>query len=926
MADPRPSGTITFLFTDLEESARHWEEHPTAMGAALARHDALLRAAVARHGGVVFKTVGDAVYAAFAVAPAALAAALAAQRDVQAEDWGVVASLRVRMALHVGQAEERDGDYFGQPLNRVARLLGTGHGGQVLLSLAASELIRDHLPDGAGLRDLGEHRLRDLYRPERIAQLLAPDLPATFPPLRTLDRLPTNLPAQPTPFLGRERELTRAVALLRPGTDRPDPSPRLLTLTGPGGIGKTRLALQVAAELLDSFSDGAWFVDLAPLTDPALVPSVIATALGVQEEGDRPLLASLIADLQNKRLLLVLDNFEQVAAGAATVADLLAACPGLAVLATSRTRLRLRGEQELAVPPLALPEPGRPPSLERLTQYEAVALFIARARELRPDFAVTNENAPAVAAICARLDGLPLAIELAAARVKLLPPQAMLPRLERRLGLLTGGAWDLPVRQRTMRDAIAWSHDLLSEEEQTLFRRLAVFAGGCTMEAAEAVAGSDGGLDVLTGLAALVDGSLLREGEDPSGEPRFTMLETIREYALERLEASDEATPIRQRHTDWCLAFADRAPAGLAGSEQESWLGRVDAEHDNLRAALGWGRERGEVEQGLGIVVGLCPFWQMRGHLTEGRRWLASVLAGSAGAANETRSLALLCAGALAWRQGDAVPARTLFEEALALSRALGDRPGTGRALGNLGQVEWEQGNLPRAEALSEEALAIFRALGDTRGIAIGLLNLGALTTDAERARALNEESLALHRALEDRHGIAHVLNNLGVLARNAGDDGRARTLYEESLALSRALEDPRGIALALYNLGMLAWELGDVGRAGGYYDEALTLLRELGDRALIASCLEAIAEMAAPGQPSAAARLYGAAEALREAIGVPPRADYEASMRAAVTAVGAALGEEAFADAWAAGRAMSPEAASASAVAVARDLASPTG
>jgi predicted ATPase/class 3 adenylate cyclase len=568
-----PSGTVTFLLTDIEGSTRLWELYPESMRPALVRHDALISETVHRQGGTVIRSrgEGDSLFAVFARATDAVAAAGAAQQQLQAEKWSTPTPLRVRMALHTGEADLRGGDYYGSAVNRCARLRAAAHGGQVLLSGATQALVQDQLPEGISLHDLGEHRLKDLVRPERIYQLRHPDLPADFPPLKTLDTRPNNLPVQPTPLLGREGELETARGLLR------QDDVRLLTLTGPGGTGKTRLGLQAAADLADEFEDGVFFIALASVSDPELVGSAIAQALGVRETGEPSFSQSLKRALREKQLLLLLDNFEQVLPAGRLVSELLASCPRLKLLVTSRAALHLRGEREFPVPPLALPDPRRLPAVETLLQYAAVGLFIQQALAVKPDFAVTNENAPAVAEICHRLDGLPLAIELAAARVKLLSPQRMLSRLESRLNLLTGGARDLPARQQTLRGAITWSYDLLEAEEKSLFQRLAVFVGGCTLEDAEAVCSSNGDLelDVLGGTGSLVDKSLLRHEERGEDEARLTMLETIREYALERLEESGERDELRRRHAHHFLELAEAAAPRIQSADQGAWLRRL---------------------------------------------------------------------------------------------------------------------------------------------------------------------------------------------------------------------------------------------------------------------------------------------------------------------------------------------------------------
>ncbi len=906
----KPTGTVTFLFTDIQGSTKLWERNPSAMSGALARHDEILQGAIEDHGGFVFKTVGDAFCAAFATAPDGLEAALEAQRALLTEEWSeAVGTLKVRMALHTGAAEERGGDYFGPPLNRVARLLSAGQGGQILLSLATQELVRDNLPDGADLRDLGERRLKDLFRPERVFQLVGPDLPASFPPLKTLDARANNLPAQPTPLVGREKELGEIAATLgREGV-------RLLTLTGPGGTGKTRLGLQTAAEMLDGYEDGSFFVALAPVTDPELVTSAIAGALGVVETGEQPLAQSLEDYLRAKELLLVLDNFEQVLEAGPLVGGLLAACPKLKVLATSRAPLGIYGEREYPVPPLGLPDPKRLPPIERLTQYEALRLFIERAQGVKPGFEVTSENAPAVAEICVRLDGLPLAIELAAARVKLLPPQKILERLGSRLKLLKGGARNLPERQQTLKGAIDWSHELLEDEERILFRRLSVFSGGCTLEAAETVCDAEGDPDmaVLEGVGSLVDKSLLRQEEGLEGEPRFSMLQTIREYALERLEESGEAEGTRQRHAEYFLAFAEEVEPKLKGSQQIEWFDRLEEEHDNFRAALSWSLELGETEMGLRLVGALMWLWGVRGYYGEGRLWAETALGKEGQTTAAARAKVLAWAARMAQQQGDFDRAEEACEQGLELLQQSGER---GEAelylritLG--GMVAW-RGNPERAAETLEEGLALSREIRDKWWIGAFLNNLAIVAAargDHTRNRELLKESLALFREIGDRYNISYGLLNLGQDALLAGDQERGVALLEESVEVFRELGSKWELASALALLGYAAQLADDLQRATALYEESLTLSREAGMKANIGECLEGLADIAgARGEAVRAARLYGAAEALREAVGYPLTAEDLALMEPYLAAARSQLDEAVWQRAWEEGRAMALE------------------
>jgi predicted ATPase/class 3 adenylate cyclase len=868
-----PTGIVTFLFTDIEGSTKLWERDAEAMQGALARHDAILHSVTREHDGYVFKTVGDAFCCAFSTAAEAFEAALEAQRALLTEEgWPEqTGPLRVRMALHAGAAEERDGDYFGPPVNRVARLLSAGHGAQVLLSLAARELVRDRLPPGVKLRDLGEHRLKDLFGPERVFQLMVPSLPAEFPPLRTLEGRPNNLPLQPTPLVGRESEVEEVAERL--GGDEV----RLLTLTGPGGTGKTRLALQVGADLLEEFDDGVFFVSLATITHPELVPSTIAGSLRLRESVGQSLTETLEGYLHHKRLLLILDNFEQVLEGTPVVGELLGGCPNLKVLATSRIPLRLYGEQEYPVPPLEVPDPLRLPPLGRLVQYEAVRLFVERAKAVKPDFEITNNNASAVAEICVRLDGLPLAIELAAARTKLLPPRELLSRLGNRLRILKGGARNLPARQQTLRATIDWSYDLLDEGEKTLFRRLSVFSGGSTLEAIEEICDPQGELEALEVVGSLLEKSLLRREEGADGGSRFAMLETVREYAREKLEESGEAEETRRRHAEHYLALAETAELELLGAGQGRWMRRLRTEFANLREAHAWSlkpdedsRESAE-ELRLRLAGALWRFWQMEG-MKEGRRWLETTLE----------------------RDSRGFPA----------VRA--------KALSGLGFILIFQQDYERAIAVLEEAVALYRGLGDSSGAAFALGNLGYAVLHGdyrERVPAFVWEAEALMQADLDGHARTFLRIIVASAAIGQGDLDAAVPQLEESLALSRELGDRRSVSMALFTLGMTELRRGNLERGAKLLEEGARITRELGDRLGAAYFALALGKLSVlRGSPVRAARLWGAAEALREQIGISlSKFDLAASgYEQDLARVRSALEEATFEAAWAEGHAMS--------------------
>jgi predicted ATPase/class 3 adenylate cyclase len=902
-----PTGTVTFLFTDIEGSTKMWERDSSLMQVALARHDEILRSAIEERGGYIFKTVGDAFCAAFPTGPDALEAALDTQRRLLSSEWEQTGPLKVRMALHTGAAEERDGDYFGPPVNRVARLLSAAHGGQVLLSLPTQELVRDQLPGGTSLRDLGEHRLKDLFRPERVFQVLAPELPSEFPPLRTLEAYRNNLPLQLTPLIGREKEVAEVCDLLR-GDET-----RLLTLTGPGGTGKTRLALQAAADLLEDFSNGAFLVPLATLTQAELLLPTVAETLGVRETGEQPLDETLKAYLHERHLLLLLDNFEQVLGAAPTVTGLLAGAPGLKVLATSRAPLGLYGEKEYAVPPLSVPDVRHLPDLKTLSQYEAVRLFIERAKSGKADFEVTDESAPAVAEICVRLDGLPLAIELAAARIKMLPPRAMLQRLSSRLKLLTGGARDLPERQRTLRGTIEWSHALLDAGEQLLFGRLAVFSGGRTLEAIEAICDAEGDLpvDAFDGVSSLLDKSLIRQEEGPNGEPRFVMLETVHEFAREKLEQSGEAEQIKRVHAEYFLTLAEEAYPELRGPDQLEWLERLEAEHDNMRAALSWAMGRKEAELVLRLGSTLSWLWSVRGYHSEGRRWLEEALAMDGRGSPEVRAMALAGAGVLASEQGDLDRAQEACEEGLELlaNEAREASEAKLNLLAFLGWVAWQREEHDKATELFEEGLALSREMNDTWWLANSLSNLATVSHsqgDSERATELYEESMDLFREQGDKQSLTYCLTNLAMVACSQGDLRRAAQLTEESVALQRELGARGDVALGLCNLGWIALLQDDLGRAADLYRESLSLSWEIGLNPLVQSALEGFACLAgAKGEAERAVRLWGAAQTLHEIKGILRDTDFldEADVR--ISAVRSGMGEEVWEEAWRKGRTM---------------------
>jgi len=897
-----PTGTITFLFTDIEGSTKLWEEHPEAMKIALAQHDSLLQQAIESYNGCVFKMVGDAFCASFPTAPDALDAALAAQRSVSAEAWGDT-PIRVRMALHTGMAEERNGDYFGPPLNRVARLLSAGYGGQTLLSLATQELVRDQLPQGASLIDLGQHRLKDLFRPEHVYQLSVSDLTTEFPPLRTLDAKLTNLPAQPTPLIGLEREVAAILALLR----RDDV--RLVTLTGTGGTGKTRLSLQVAADLLDEYEHGVWFVDLSPIIDPALVVSTIAGALGVRESGSQPLTDTLRDYLREKQLMLVLDNFEQIVKAAPIVSELLTASLKLKLIVTSREVLRLRGEHDYAISPLGLPERGRKQTVAVLSQYEAVALFIQRAKAANSNFEITDENGPAIAEICARLDGLPLAIEIAAARIRMLTPQKMLEKLSDRLKTLTGGARDLPARQQTIRGAIDWSYNLLDESEKTLFARLGVFVGGWTLEAAEAVCGNKLDLGVADGLESLLDKSLIRQAVGLNDDPRFTMLETIREYAAEKLAQSNEGKALRRGHSEYFAALADQAWEGFKVGREHEWLLQVSPEFDNIRAMLAWLLEHQNAEVIVRVAASLGPYHERLGLYREGIYWLDKGLAMDQALPPHVRAFGLRRLAVAIADLGIDREIGSITEEALAIYRDLGDQEGAATCLNNLASFALSEGDYSRSYELYDEALALHRALGNLNRVAFVLKNISMLRRvlgDFAAARTYLEEATRLARESADELLLHECLGGLVWLALSEGAYDEALGQIQEMEAIAARIGAIQTITTGHMFRGLVSLQVGDLSAAQTILSKALSEAHEHEFMALRYLLLAGVASTTVRlGNAHRAAQLFGAADARGDnSIALVPL-DKHPFYQSDVASARASLGDSAFEAAWESGRAM---------------------
>ena len=815
-----PTGTVTFVLTDIERSTLLWEERGEVMAGVMARCHDLLAETMQARGGVLPEEQGegDSAVGVFVRASDAVACALDLQRAIRSDPWPEGVDLRVRVALHTGEAVLRDArNYTGPSIHRCARLRAIGHGGQTLLSRSTHELVAGGLPEGVSVRDLGAHRLRDLARPEQVYQLCHADLHDDFGPLRSLSALPNNLPVQLTSFVGREAEIAEVRELLGRS--------RLLTLTGAGGSGKTRLALQAAAEALDDHPDGVWWVDLAPIGDSALVASEVASALSIREFPSQPVIDTLTAQLAERRLLIALDNCEHLLGACAELAArLLEACPGVVILATSRESLGVEGEQSWRVPSLQVPEAEL--ARAALEDVEAIQLFCDRARHVRPNFRLVDANAQAVATICRRLDGIPLAIELAAARVRLLTPQEIADAMRERFVLLTGGSRTAMPRQRTLEASVDWSHDLLSAAEQTLFRRVSVFAGGWTLDGVEAVC-AGGGLEVveiLDLLASLVDKSLVQV-EEQGVKTRYALLETVRAYARQKLSDAAEAALVRNQHLDYHLRLAETAEPDLFGARLEQWLQPLTTELDNFRGALGWAVDAGRVDEALRLAAALWLFFEARGHWREGRSHLESALAAE-GARGLPRAKALIAVGHIGTIATDWVATRRFAEEALAIGREVGDELTVGRALDLMG---WALISLEPEAAMPvlDESIAITRALGDAWFLADGLYGAGFLATMSGWLKAgppLLEDALAVSRVAGNLLGIRESLTWLGLNATLQCRFAEAEAMLQEALAQARSLGDPMFAMVDLGFLGFTKIRTGEWTAARAHIEESIAL------------------------------------------------------------------------------------------------------
>lgn len=852
-----PTGTVTFLFTDIEGSTRKWQNWPHKMKIALKRHDEILQKAIDDSGGWVFKTVGDAFCAAFHTAMDCIICVIEIQIAINSEEWDLPELIKVRMSIHTGEAIERNNDYYGPALNRVARLESLAYGGQVLMSLVTAELIRDLLPEPAGIKFMGDHRLKDLTRPEGVYQLTHPDIPAEFPPIKSLDSHPHNLSIQPGLLIGREKELGILQEKLLVSKSR------IVSVTGTGGMGKTRISLQTAAELIEKFRNGVFFIDLTLISDASAFYSHILSVLSIKESGGKSEFELLVEYLNNKDILLILDNFEHVMGAAVSASILLSKCPGLKYLITSREALHIRGERVYRLPPLKVPvfDKNKILSIKKLTQYDSVRLFIERALEVNENFKIDNKNAPAVAEICIRLDGIPLAIELAAARITTLSPQALLKRLSHRLEILTFGAADLPDRQQTLRSTIDWSFDLLTKEMQDLFMSLSVFTGGFDIEAAEAVCRISKEVSVLDGIEHLLEKSLLIKTDMPGGEPWFYMLETIHEYASEQLQDCSLEISVKAQYSEYFLALAEEGESGIQSSDQKYWMDKLSHNHENFIAVLHSFEIKEEFEKPASMVGSLGLYWQYKGLFSEGISWYKKIqnwdiddisledklniglgrLLGEFGQYEESKKNLIDVLNSLSkensnyfsanfelactfYRLNDFKEAKEHFNKVILGS----DEIMKARAELGIGSIFWRDGNLEKAEDYFLSSLSIFSNKGDSRSIAQAANNLGIIYYQKgilDEARTYFDKAVKKFKEIGEEDNLRNTLNNLGYLYYQKNKFTESIKKYKELVTLIVKTNDDFFLSTAYSGLASSYLELGKNDTAFMFADRARILV-----------------------------------------------------------------------------------------------------
>ncbi|MBK9228297.1 MAG: tetratricopeptide repeat protein [Ignavibacteria bacterium] len=808
-----PSGNVTFLFTDIEGSTKLSQEFPHALPAALEKHHSILIKAIESNNGFIFQNVGDAFCCAFGSSEDAVKAAVEIQINLANENWDE-AVIRIRIGIHSGNAEWNGKNYMGYiTLARAARVMSAAYGGQILVSNDAYKSCKDNCEKvkekDISFRDLGERRLKDVIEPIRLYQVLSKELREEFPPLKTLDARPNNLPIQLTSFIGREKELKDVKDKLRQN--------RLLTLTGTGGSGKSRLSLQAGADLIDDFENGVWFVELAAVSDPEFLTAAIINALGIKEEPKKTPEETLTDHLKDKEILIILDNCEHLISACADLTErLLTSCSKLKIIATSREALNCAGEQIFKIPALTHPDPNSKDTPEQLTQYESVRLFIERALSVNPKFRVNNENAPALAEVCSRLDGIPLAIELAAARTKVLSVEKIYERLDDRFNLLTGGKRTALPRQQTLRALIDWSYDLLTENEKILWSRLSVFSGGWTLEAAEEICSDEiiNKNNIIDQLSELSEKSIINYNES---RERYNILETIKQYGREKLENENE---IFLKHLDHFLELAQKAETELNGSDPKLWLDIIEADHNNFIFSIEWSLSNENIEKGAVIATALEQFWKIRGHYSTGIRLYENILQ---------------------LDQGNYEEAKKYYEESLVTRKEIGDKSGISITLHNLGILAFVKGDYEQAKKFNEDSLAIRKEIGDKHGISFSLQNLGHLALEKgyhEKAKKYFEESLCIRKEIGDKNGIAYFFNYLGNLANYRGDKELAKKYYEDSLKIFKEIGDKRGIADSHHSQGNLASEKGDFALAKNFFEEEMAIRKEIGDKSGISELM----------------------------------------------------------------------------------------